>query len=61
MIAFHLQILSYGCRYAKDNKLPSPFERKQFKKVIKCAEEKVIRKGNYQIGKLHHNFLADNA
>ncbi|XP_065917898.1 3'-5' exoribonuclease HELZ2-like isoform X3 [Dysidea avara] len=36
-------------RYSKENKFPSPFERKQFYAVIKEAEATVIREGNYQI------------
>ena len=39
------------CRYAKENKLPSPSERMEFSKIIKDAEEMVIREGKYQIGK----------
>ena len=40
-----------SCRYSKENKFPSPRERKQFYAVIKEAEATVIREGNYQIGK----------
>ena len=40
------------CRYGKENKLPSPAEKKYYKDVIKRAQEKIIHEGHYHIGKI---------
>jgi len=46
-----VEVTYHRNRYSKENKLPSPLERMKFNKVIRCAEESVIQKGRYQIGK----------
>jgi len=38
-------------RYKAEGKIRSPFEEFEFAKIIKDAEEEVIHRGNYQIGK----------
>ena len=41
----------YNYRYSKENKLPSPSENQKYNNAVKNAEEEIIRRGKYHIGK----------
>ena len=43
--------IMYVYRYSRENKLPSPAEKKHYKDLIKKAQEEIIHAGHYHIGK----------
>ena len=52
-----LVFLHFCCvyRYGKENKLPSPAEKRHYNGVVKKAQEEIIRSGHYHIGKEKNN------
>ena len=42
----------YVYRCSKENKLPSPAEKKEYKNIIKDAQKEIIHNGHYYIGKV---------
>ena len=51
-LMLHYYSISYiNFRYSEENKLPSPSETRSYNDIIKEAESKIIRAGNYHIGK----------